>query len=150
MYSRVFQGWFNIPITTASLSCSFVQLIFQYVTPLPCPTNLFSSMASRMLGKSSRWPRQLPQEMGKTPLRHHRLRRFISLHYLPQVRSSLRIRPPNPGPRPQTAPPGNLSIMPASSGDQASPQGDNAGTPVPPQDLAIATRVDCKIQSFSW
>ena len=43
--------------------------------------------------------------------------------------SSLRIRPPNPGPRPQTAPPGNLSIMPASSGDQASPQGDNAGTP---------------------
>ena len=42
-------------------------------------------MASRMLSKSSRWPRQLPQEMGKTPLRHHRLRRFISLHYLPNM-----------------------------------------------------------------
>ena len=89
-----------------------------------------------MLSKSSRWPRQLPQETGKTPLRHHRLRRFISLHYLPPGASSLRIRPPNPGPRPQTAPPGNLSIMPASSGDQASPQGANAGTQVQSQDLS--------------
>ena len=50
--------------------------------------------------------------------------------------SSLRIRPPNPGPRPQTAPPGNLSIMPALSGDQASPSGANAGTPVQTQDFS--------------
>ena len=51
--------------------------------------------------------------------------------------SSLRIKPPNPGPRPQTAPPGNLSIMPALSGDQASPSGANAGTPVQTQDLVL-------------
>ena len=50
--------------------------------------------------------------------------------------SSLRIRPPSPGPRPQTAPPGNLSITPPSSGDQASPPGANAGTPVQTQDLS--------------
>ena len=37
--------------------------------------------------------------------------------------SSLRIRPSNPGPRPQTAPPGNLSIMP----------GPIAGAPVQTQ-----------------
>ena len=50
--------------------------------------------------------------------------------------SSLRIRPPNPGPRPQTAQPGNLSIMPASSGDQVSPHGPIAGAPVQTQDFS--------------
>jgi len=55
-----------------------------------------------MLSKSSRWPRQLPQEMGKKPLRLHRLRRFISLHYLPQV-------PPVSGSGHPTRAPGNGS-----------------------------------------
>ena len=51
-----------------------------------------------MLSKSSRWPRHLPRGMGKKPLRHHRLRRFISLHYplqmTPVSGSGHRIRAP--------------------------------------------------------
>ena len=89
MYSWVFQGWFHIPnhhhfirlfICTVDFPIRDSALRLQ-----PCRTNLFSSMASRMFSKSSRWPRHLPQGKGKKPLRHHRLRRFIKLHYPLQV-----------------------------------------------------------------
>ena len=89
MYSWVFQGWFHIPnhhhfirlfICTVDFPIRDSALRLQ-----PCRTNLFSSMASRMFSKSSRWPRHLPQGKGKKPLRHRRLRRFIRLHYPLQV-----------------------------------------------------------------
>ena len=89
MYSWVFQGWFHIPnhhhfsrlfICTVDFPIRDSALRLQ-----PCRTNLFSSMASRMFSKSSRWPRHLPQGKGKKPLRHRRLRRFIKLHYPLQV-----------------------------------------------------------------
>jgi len=82
-----------------------------------------------MLSKSSKWPWRLPQETGKQPPSPQ-----VQQFALPAPgASSLRIRPPNPGPRPETALPGNLSGF---INGWASPPGDTAGTPVQPQVLS--------------